>query len=191
VSAVRGILMRTFGRPKGLLGRLGGTIMARSNKKCAAWVIELLRIQSKDAVLEVGFGPGVGIQHLARSAPDGLVAGVDASEVMVAQAKARNARAIETKRVDLRHGTVDSLPFQANTFDKALAINSMQVWPDSRAGLQEIRRVLRPEGQLALGFTPYSGQVKDGLSELLTATGFAEVRLVEDDAGFCVLAIKP
>jgi ubiquinone/menaquinone biosynthesis C-methylase UbiE len=165
--------------------------MARLNKKCAAWVIALLRMQSTDAVLEMGLGPGVGIRLLDRSATEGLVAGVDASEVMVAQAKARNARAIETGRVDLRYGTVESLPFEANTFDKALAINSMQVWPDPRAGLQEIRRVLRPEGQLALGFTLHAGQVKDGLSEQLTAAGFAEARLVEDEAGFCVLAIKP
>jgi ubiquinone/menaquinone biosynthesis C-methylase UbiE len=190
MSAVRGILMRTFGRPTGLLGWLGGTIMARSNRKCAAWVIELLQVQSDDAVLEIGFGPGVGIQLLARSAAAGLVVGVDASEVMVAQARARNARAIETGRVDLRYGTVESLPFQAQTFDKALAINSMQVWPDPVAGLEEIRRVLRPNGRLALGFTPHSGQAKDGLPDLLTTAGFAEVRLVEGEPGFCILVTR-
>jgi ubiquinone/menaquinone biosynthesis C-methylase UbiE len=38
---------------------------------------------------------------------------------------------IERGRVDLRHGSVESLPFEDNTFDKTLAINSMQVWPDA------------------------------------------------------------
>ena len=62
MSVVHSILLRMFGRPKGILGRLGGIIMARTNQKCAAWVIALLDIQPHDRVLEVGFGPGVGIQ---------------------------------------------------------------------------------------------------------------------------------
>ena len=43
--------------------------MARTNQKCAAWVIALLDIQPHDRVLEVGFGPGVGIQLLASRRP--------------------------------------------------------------------------------------------------------------------------
>ena len=84
--------MRMFGRPKGALGKLGGIIMARTNHDCAAWVIDLLDIQPNDKVLEVGFGPGIGIQLLARSAATGYIAGVDPSEEMVEQAKARNAK---------------------------------------------------------------------------------------------------
>jgi hypothetical protein len=45
MSVVHRILLRTFGRPQGLLGRLGGIIMARMNQQCAAWVIDLLDIQ--------------------------------------------------------------------------------------------------------------------------------------------------
>ena len=30
--------------------------MARTNRKCAAWVIDLLDVQPSDNVLEVGFG---------------------------------------------------------------------------------------------------------------------------------------
>src|SRR5882757_4219880 len=114
----RSILIRAFGRPKGVLGRLGGVMMARINKDCAAWVIDLLAIQPNDQVLEVGFGPGVGIQLLARSATTGYVAGADPSAEMVEQATARNANVIRSGRVDLRHGSVESLPFENNTFDK-------------------------------------------------------------------------
>jgi ubiquinone/menaquinone biosynthesis C-methylase UbiE len=185
------LLMRAFGRPKGILGRLGGLIMAHTNQQCAAWVIGLLDIRSNDSVLEVGFGPGVGIQLLAKSAPAGYVAGVDYSEEMVAQARARNVKALERGRVDLRHGSVESLPFADQTFDKALAINSMQVWPDAVTGLREMRRVMKTGGRIALGFTPYSGQPNRGLPELLAAAGFTEAHVVEADKDFCALAIKP
>jgi ubiquinone/menaquinone biosynthesis C-methylase UbiE len=185
------MLMRMFGRPKGILGRLGGVIMARTNQPCAVWVIDLLGIQPHDSVLDVGFGPGVGIELLARSVSEGYIAGVDPSDEMVDQARARNVKAIESGRVDLRSGSVERLPFEDHTFTKALAMNSMQVWPDAMAGLRDMRRVMTPGGSIALGFTPYSGQSKNGLPEMLTAAGFTQAHVVEAEAGFCALAIKP
>jgi ubiquinone/menaquinone biosynthesis C-methylase UbiE len=101
----------------------------------------------------------------------------------------RNAKAKTS--VDLRRGSAESLPFEDNMFDKALAINSMQVWPDAMAGLREIRRVLKGGTRIALGFTPYSGQPKTGLIETLTAAGFTNPQVVEGDKGFCVIATKP
>jgi ubiquinone/menaquinone biosynthesis C-methylase UbiE len=107
------------------------------------------------------------------------------------QARARNATALQSSHVDLRHGSVESLPFGDNRFDKALAITSMQVWPDAVAGLREMRRVMKPGGKIALGFTPYSGQPNQGLEETLIAAGFTKAQVVETGKGFCVLATKP
>ena len=120
---MQSIFKRMFGQPRGLLGRLGGVIMARTNDACGAWVTELLNVASNEMVLEVGFGPGTAIRRLSALATH--VAGVDASREMVAQAKARNAISVKNGRVELRHGSVDDLPFASDTFHKAMAINSM------------------------------------------------------------------
>ena len=191
MSMVRGLFMRAFGRPTGVLGKLGGRIMARSNHACAAWVIERLGVQPTDRVLEVGFGPGMGIQILAGRTTAGQVDGVDPSPEMIAQASARNDDAIKGGRVVLQRGSVESLPFDDSTFDKALAINSMQAWPDARPGLREIQRVLKHGGNVALGFTVNSGQSKEGVAELLTAAGFAQARIVDRSKLFCAIATKP
>ena len=132
--------------------------MARMNADCGAWVSDLLKIGPNDNVLEVGFGPGVVIPRLSQLTAAGHVAGIDPSREMVEQAQARNAAAVESGHVDLRQGSVGNLPFDNNCFDKAVAINSMQVWPDALAGLREMLRVTKPGGRIALGFTPYSGQ---------------------------------
>jgi ubiquinone/menaquinone biosynthesis C-methylase UbiE len=184
------ILMRMFGRPEGVLGRLGGIILARTNRSFAQELVALLDVGSSEKVLEVGFGPGVGIELLARAATKGSIAGVDPSAEMVEQATARNAAAIRTGMVDLHRGTVASMPFQDDTFDAAIAINSMQVWPDATAGLREIRRVLAVRGRVALGFTPNSGQPRAGVTEMLLAARFDQPRLAELRGGFCALARK-
>jgi ubiquinone/menaquinone biosynthesis C-methylase UbiE len=185
------LLMRAFGRPSGVLGRLGGVIMARVNRDAAAQVIELVDVGPNDKVLEVGFGPGVAIQLLSQRVPAGWVAGVDQSQEMVRQAAARNAEAARGRRVDLRYGSAERLPFGDETFDKVLAINSMQAWTDAGAGLREIRRVLKPGGNVVLGFTVNSGQPKAGVAESLAAAGFAQARIVDRPKLFCAIASKP
>jgi ubiquinone/menaquinone biosynthesis C-methylase UbiE len=178
--------MRMFGRPKGILGRLGGMIMARVNRDAAAQVIELLNVRPNDKILEVGFGPGVAIQLLLQRLPTGAVAGVDQSQEMV-----RQAAALRNRRADLRYGSAELLPFADQSFDKALAINSMQAWPDARAGLREIWRVLKNGGIVALGFTVNSGQPKVGVVESLAAAGFAQAQIVDRSKLFCAIAAKP
>jgi ubiquinone/menaquinone biosynthesis C-methylase UbiE len=164
--------------------------MARMNADCGAWVVDLSEVGPNDWVLEIGFGPGVVIQCLAKLAVAGRIAGIDPSREMVEQARARNSATIQDGRVELRFGSVESLPFDDNSFDKALAINSMQVWPDTLASLREIRRVMKTGGRIALGFTPHSGQPNKGLTETLSAADFKQARVVKSDKGFCALAIK-
>jgi ubiquinone/menaquinone biosynthesis C-methylase UbiE len=188
----RDLLMRTFGRPEGILGRVGGFVMARMNRDAAAQVIALIGIRADDQILEVGFGPGVAIQlmvpHISAA---GAVAGIDQSPEMVRQAAARNADALRRGKVDLRLGAAESLPFADETFDKALAINSMQAWPDASAGLREMRRVLKHGGRVALGFTVNSGQPKAGVVDMLAAAGFAQPHIVDGSRLFCAIATKP
>jgi ubiquinone/menaquinone biosynthesis C-methylase UbiE len=191
MSVMRSILMRTFGRPQGILGGLGGIVMARANESCGAWVSDLLEVGPNDHVLEVGFGPGVVVQRLSKLAAAGHISGIDPSREMVEQARARNATAIQSGRADLRRGSVESSPFDDNNFDKALAVNSMQVWSDPIFGLREMRRVMKSGARVALGFTSHSGQPNKGLTEKLVAAGFTNANVVERDNWFCALALKP
>jgi ubiquinone/menaquinone biosynthesis C-methylase UbiE len=190
MSTAHNILMRMFGRPQGVLGRIGGVIMARTNRAAAVEIVEMLDAGPGDKVLEIGFGPGVGIHLLAEDITHGCVRGIDSSPEMLEQAVTRNAQAIQNGTVELRLGFADKLPFGDNSFDKVLAINSMQVWPDPGAGLREIWRVMKPGAKVALGFTIHSGQPNEGMHERLVAAGFTKVKVVDREKWFCVLASK-
>jgi hypothetical protein len=43
---------------------------------------------------------------------------------------------------------------------------------------------------VALGFTHYSGQPKEGLSGVIAAAGFADVQVLDVDRDFIALAAK-
>jgi SAM-dependent methyltransferase len=193
LGLVARILMNTFGVPKGVLGRLGGKVMARSNQEVAQWAVELLAIGSQDQVLEIGFGPGVAIELIAQRLGTGSVVGIDYSEEMVAQARARNQEAIEAGLVELKYGSAAHLPYGDDRFDKALTINSMQLWPDPESGLAELRRVMKRAGKMAAVFTQRARPrpQNEELSELIRSAGFDQVRIEARADAVCAVAVKP
>ena len=97
MGLIRDAVISQFRRPRGVLGRVAGTIMAKriSNRQRNIWTVSLLDVEPHHRVLEVGFGPGVNIAFLAEKARQGLVIGIDHSPVMLEQASQRNAAAIE------------------------------------------------------------------------------------------------
>jgi ubiquinone/menaquinone biosynthesis C-methylase UbiE len=54
----------------------------------------------------------------------------------------------------LQLGTAEALPFDDVSFDIVVSANSIFFWPDQPAGIQEIYRVLKPGGQIALILQP-------------------------------------
>lgn len=139
-----------FAVPHGVLGHIAGWLMA-GNDEMIAKTVDLLDLQPTDAVLEIGSGPGYALARAAARASKGFVAGVDVSDVMIAQARRRNRAAINAGRMELRQAGVSALPYPDARFDKALAINSYYFWPRPEADLREVSRVLKPGGTLALG----------------------------------------
>ena len=201
------ILAQQFRQPSGFFGRFAGFLF-RINLEGIAWTIDQLEIQPTDHVLEIGFGPGHGIQQAARLAVQGRVAGVDFSETMLQQALGRNAAAIATGNVELRLGDASKLPYPDNSFHKVFGTNVVYFWEDPVATLQEVQRVMKPGGRLALYVISkedianfkvtqtgvYHLYTGEDLVQLLTQAGFHQARFVAKSelhrTGICALAKK-
>jgi SAM-dependent methyltransferase len=134
----------------------------------------------------------------------------DYSAASVAVARRTNAQAITAGRVDVRVGSVSSMPYADNSFDAVTAVETHYYWPDLVGDLREVRRVLRPNGRVVIVAESYRGKrfgAADVLvmrvlgSKLLTldehraaleAGGFSDVAVFEEPkkGWLCVIGRK-
>ena len=205
MSAVRKSIVRQFHHPTGPLGSLAGWIMAKrpSNRERNRKTLELLQIQRRDHVLEIGFGPGFAIAEAARLAREGLVVGVDHSDVMLRQATDRNADAIAAGRVRLQLGSAAALPPLPGPFDKAFVVNVHMFWKDPVGVFSDLLRVLKPGATLAVTLQPRNAgataedAIRAGatITQQLTEAGFEDIRAhsipLRPVAAVCVIGRTP
>lgn len=114
--------------------------------------------RAKGLVLEVGVGTGKNFPYYS---PGVSVIGIDVAENMLAAARKRVAG--RGYPVDLVLADVQDLPFLDNTFDSAVSTFVFCSVPDSAKGLREVRRVIRPEGQILLLEHMHDGRTEAGV----------------------------
>jgi trans-aconitate methyltransferase len=133
--SVRDRVVGQFKKPSGPFGHIVGWIMAArgSNRGRSRWTIDLLHIGPDDRVLELGCGPGVALEQVARRLLSGTILGIDHSPVMVKQAARRNREAIAAGRVLLRAGTIEDVRAAGSPFTKIFSVNVIQFVPDKAA----------------------------------------------------------
>lgn len=193
-----------YRRPDRLIGHIVGDNMAQQHIRENNWTVSLLDVQPTDFVLEIGFGPGIAIQRLAALTPQAHISGIDFSPTMVRAASKRNARSIKMGHIDLHCGDVVTLPFADSSFDKIFSLHSIYFWPQPVRAMQEIYRVLKPEGTLIMTILPkekwsnegadaplcnvYSGET---LSQLMRNNGFTDTRIAypEPTSGIREIAV--
>lgn len=95
--------------------------------------------------LEVGIGTGRNLDHYP---PDVELTGIDISPAMLTRARQRARRFSRHVQLDL--ADVEHLPFEDATFDIVVATCVFCSVPDPVAGLREVSRVARPDGQVRL-----------------------------------------
>jgi ubiquinone/menaquinone biosynthesis C-methylase UbiE len=137
-------------KPSGFLGSLFGYLMAANHKEITDWTFDQLQVKNNNYVLDIGCGSGVGIEKLNMIITDGYIVGIDYSCVMLRQAARRNRLVISKGRARLCYGNISTLPFTDASFDKVYAIESFYFWPNPSKDLQEVKRVLKPGGSVAI-----------------------------------------
>ena len=126
-----------------LLAPLYDSIMAGVERSCLGrWRGELLK-QARGAVLEIGAGTGVNLQHY----PEGLERMV-LLEPDPGMRRQLVSKSSHLSQVEFCEEPSEALPFASDSFDTVVSTLVLCTTPDPAASLAEIKRVLKPGGQL-------------------------------------------
>ena len=132
----------------GFAGKLVAPIMARMNAAAEAEAIDLLDAADNANILVLGFGPGVGIEMLAKRIVGGTILGIDPSNAMMKAAAKRNEAMVKIGRVRLERTTANAISAAPASFDGVIAVNTIQLCEPIAPTLTELARVMRPGATL-------------------------------------------
>lgn len=96
-------------------------------------------------ILDVGSGPGFVTLVLAEENPTVSVVGIDYSPTQVRAANRLRIRN-QIQNCSFRQSDAMDLPFKDALFDIVISLASIKHWTDAKRGLQQIQRVLMPNG---------------------------------------------
>jgi ubiquinone/menaquinone biosynthesis C-methylase UbiE len=122
-----------------LFDRLSGVL----EKELGQWRHELLAGVT-GRVIEIGAGNGMNFRHYPASVEE--VVAIEPEAYL--RAKAERAAQRSPVRVSVQPGLADRLAFDDGSFDGAVACLVLCSIADQTAALAELRRVLKPEGEL-------------------------------------------
>ena len=159
-------------------------------------------LREGETVVDLGSGGGLDVFLAAQQVgPTGRAIGVDMTPDMVALAR-RNADKAGHSNVAFHRAEIDDMPFDDDSVDCAISNCVLNLVPDKLRAFQEIFRILKPGGRLAVSDIALKQTLPPALSEsvaaftgciagalpiaeydrLLRQAGFASVRIMDSGA---------
>ena len=190
--------------PKGRMGRLMLRFMNFGHAPLTNWGLDLVDFQDEWTMLDIGCGGGATLKRLLKRSNGSRVYGIDISEESVAKARKVND-ALLGKRVFVKQGSAEKLPYDDGLFDLVTAVETVYFWPNLPDCLQEVYRVLKPGGRFDImvevleadskwtdhceGMTAYT---PEQLKDLLDEAGFIQTEIhLKKPSYATILGVKP
>jgi len=188
-------------KPSGLSGVIVSKMMDSWNKEFYKKIIFNLDIKKDDKIFEIGYGPGLGINLIAKMNIGCTISGLDYSELMQKKAIKRNQKFVDGGIVHLKYGDILFYEVGNEKFDKVFCVNVIYFWNDLNKVFQKIYSMLSDGGMYSIymdhekdfeklkftkDFCRYS--IENVESEL-KGVGFTKVEYILDK-GYFIKAIK-
>ncbi len=143
-------------QPQGEKGIEIADMMNETNIKMTFHSIDLLNIQSGNNILELGHGNCGHLSYLLSKENDIKYQGLEMSELMIEEAQRINQKHIQANSASFHFYEGLNIPFADNSFDRIFIVNTLYFWKDPLHLLNELYRVLKPNGFLNITFAQKS-----------------------------------
>jgi ubiquinone/menaquinone biosynthesis C-methylase UbiE len=143
---LREFIASQFKKPSGLFGIFTSNLMVRNNLKNYVRLIKDLDLQPQDKLLEIGYGPGIGIRMITEQCPTCIVHGIDFSKLMFKIATRYNKKYIDQGRVQLQQADFMKAPVAHNNYDKIFCLNVVYFWNELGEPLRKVFPILKKGG---------------------------------------------
>lgn len=121
-------------------------MMEFKNRSSYEKIISKLSPRKGEHILEIGYGPGLGIYGIAEKFPGIRISGIDFSELMYQKASERNKKFIDKGTVHLQHGDVLTMKPGNDKYDKIFCLNVIYFWNDLGLAFNKIFSMLGGTG---------------------------------------------
>lgn len=128
-------------------------LMGRWSRKLAPLFIDFAELADGERILDVGCGTGSLTFEIPKVANVAEIAAIDFSPVFVQEALRRNT----DTRIKIQQADACDLPFEDQTFDRALALLVLHFVPETGKAVSEMRRVVRSGGVVAAAVWDHYG----------------------------------
>lgn len=142
-----------LGDPRKPHGAAGEEMLAGMNEHhspVTEWSLSFFEFKEEDKVLDIGCGGGETIRKISEKLKKGKIYGVDYSELSVKLSTHHNAEDVECGKVSVIEASFEKLPFDDNSFDKIITVESFYFWSDPQENLKEVYRVLAKAGRFLI-----------------------------------------
>jgi ubiquinone/menaquinone biosynthesis C-methylase UbiE len=185
--------------PNGFVGSIMLSIMNAAHSGMNKWAIGKIKLRKDAIMLDIGCGGGKTIHFFSKINQSGKLYGIDYSEQAVKDSIKLNIENVKAERVSISQASVTNIPFSDNFFDLVTAFQTHYFWEDLEKSVNEVFRVLKPNGQFLIVAELYkinyhmtAYKTKDELEQLFIKTGFQTIEFFENKnrGWFCFKGIK-
>ena len=143
-------------QPEGEYAIEVGERMNEGNLYINLFTMEALNLKGSENILEIGMGNGFFVKNILDQYPGVKYSGCDYSSIMVKESAKRNKEFVAEGRANFYFGSADKLSFESQKFDTIFTINTLYFWEDATSVFNELKRVLKPDGQITIAIRPKS-----------------------------------
>ena len=137
------LIASQFRKPEGLFGIFTSNLMVKGNQKNYDRLIKNVDLQPYSKLLEIGYGPGIGIRIIAEICSTCIIHGIDFSKLMYKRASKYNKQYIDAGRVLLQHGDFLKVPVVHDDYNSIFCLNVVYFWNELRAPFEKVFSLLK------------------------------------------------